>query len=342
MQILTNSNRRGNMSGITELLELIEEDRIKLDQIMSTDIDELAKSHDSQLIDILRFGLLGGGKRFRPLLALVSSRLVGRPGEEIYSLAIAFEYLHAATLFHDDVIDQAEQRRGKPSIYAKYGVEAAILAGDFLHARAMEIIGSLGGIDCLKVFCRATTAMVDGEFLQLANARNYNQSEEDYYRTIEGKTALLISAATEIGAIHGGGDNGTREALRQYGRNLGFGFQIVDDLLDYQGNTKKTGKAIGNDLDEGKMTLPLIIAMEHADPEDKTLLLEILQKKKLRRQSFQQVCELIEKCDGFAKTRRKAEEFIATALIHLDVFQEKSRDLKILKGLAQYVLSRDK
>lgn len=330
------------MSDITELLELIEEDRIKLDQTMIDDIDELATSHDAQLIDILRFGLLGGGKRFRPLLALVSSRLVGRPGDEIYSLAIAFEYLHAATLFHDDVIDQADQRRGKPSVAAKYGVEAAILAGDFLHTRAMEIIGSLGGIECLKVFCGATTAMVDGEFLQLANAREYNQSETDYYRTIEGKTALLISAATEIGAIFGGGDTNMRDALRQYGRNLGFGFQIVDDLLDYLGNTKKTGKAVGNDLEEGKMTLPLIIAMENGQPDDQTRLLEIMREKSLRQQSFEVVRDIVEKYDGFAITRNKAEQFITTALDHLGLFKENDRDLKILKGLAQYVLSRDK
>ena len=186
------------MPDIDTLLKLLHNDREIIDSTMRLDIAELEKTYDDRLIRVLRYGLLGGGKRIRPLLAVISSRLCGQPIEEIYTLAIAFEYLHAATLFHDDVIDQAESRRGKPTVCKEFGIEAAILAGDFLHARSMEIIGRYGGAECLKVFCRATATMVDGEFLQLANAKNFDQSEVDYFKTIEGKTALLISAATEI------------------------------------------------------------------------------------------------------------------------------------------------
>ncbi len=330
------------MSDIDALLKLLHNDREKIESTMLLDLADLEKTFDDQLTSILRYGLLGGGKRVRPLLAVVSSRLCGQPIEKIYTLAIAFEYLHAATLFHDDVIDQAGKRRGKPSIYKKFGIESAILAGDFLHARSMEIIGRYGGAGCLRVFCRATATMVDGEFLQLANAKNFNQSEEDYFKAIEGKTALLISAATEIGAICGGADREKRQALKEYGRNLGYGFQIVDDLLDYLGDPQKTGKAIGNDLEEGKMTLPLIIAMQNAELADKTKLLGILQDQDGRLNAFARVYTFIEKYNGFELTRKKAEQFIGKAIKQIQIFGNGNKDVEILTGLAQYVLARKK
>lgn len=323
-------------------LKLLQVDRERIDSTIDLDITDLEKTFDPQLTTILRYGLLEGGKRVRPLLAVVAARLCGQPIEKLYYLAIAFEYLHAATLFHDDVIDQSEKRRGKPSVYQKFGIEAAILAGDFLHARSMEIIGRYGGADCLKVFCMATATMVDGEFLQLVNARKFDQSEVDYFKTIEGKTALLISAATEIGAICGGADDSRRLALMEYGRNLGYGFQIVDDLLDYLGDPQQTGKAIGNDLKEGKMTLPLIIAIQHAEQKEKGQLLSILQDQEQRHNSFNLVYTFIEKHDGFERSRRRAEEFVHTALEHIKIFGNGNRDVEILNGLAHYVLARKK
>ena len=191
------------MVEITTLLQVLQKDIKRVNETISQDIDELETVHDDQLIEILRYGLLGGGKRIRPLLTIICGRLCGYSADDIFKLATAFEYLHAATLFHDDVIDQAYMRRGQPSVYKAYGLDAAILAGDFLHARSMEIIGTYGGVECLKIFCRATSTMVNGEFFQLRNSRNYSQSEEDYLHTIEGKTALFISAATEIGALKG-------------------------------------------------------------------------------------------------------------------------------------------
>jgi octaprenyl-diphosphate synthase len=330
------------MSDNDALLKLLENDREKIDSTIRLDIADLEKTFDDQLTTILRYGLLEGGKRVRPLLAVISARLCGQPIEQLYTIAIAFEYLHAATLFHDDVIDQAGKRRGKPSVYKKYGIEAAILAGDFLHARSMEIIGRYGGAECLNVFCKATATMVDGEFLQLAHAKNFTQSEMDYFRTIEGKTALLISAATEIGAICGGADNQKRVALMEYGRNLGFGFQIVDDLLDYLGDPEKTGKAVGNDLEEGKMTLPLIIAMRRAEEGEKSRLRDILQDQNQRRKSFDLVYAFIEKYDGFELTRKKAEQFVNKAIKEIQIFGSGNRDVEVLTGLAQYVLARKK
>lgn len=331
------------MSDLKTILSLIRPDIEKIDSAMHRDIDELASVMDQKLFEILRFGLFSGGKRFRPLLAVISARLCGCGAGEVYRLAIAFEYLHMATLFHDDVIDGADLRRGKPTIIKAYGIAAAILAGDFLHARSMELVGELGGKKALEKFCRATRAMVDGEFIQLRNVSNYNQSERDYFRAIEGKTAVLISAATEIGALVAGANNLQLQALKEYGRNLGYGFQIIDDLLDYMGDESVTGKTIGNDLAEGKMTLPLIYAMERAESHRNDQIMTILSIPELRRKSFDEVYAFIAEHDGFQQARIRACACIDKALSHLGVFREKqSDDIKILQGLAEYALGRKK
>jgi octaprenyl-diphosphate synthase len=331
------------MADITALLNLIKPDIEKIEKAMRADVDSMAAGIDNLLLEILNYGLFGGGKRFRPLLAVIASRLCSVQEKKIYDLAIAFEYLHLATLFHDDVIDQADTRRGKPSVCNAYGIVPAILAGDFLHARSMEIVGRYGGREALGIFCGATSGMVDGEFLQLRNARNFNQSEKDYFHAIKGKTGLLIAATTEIGALYGGADISRQRALKEYGSNLGCAFQIVDDLLDYMGDENKTGKVVGNDLAEGKMTLPLILAMERAENKDKGRLLAILAEPELRQQSFSEVSDLIDKYNGFAKTRKRAEHCVSEAIRQLNIFpQEKKREIQVLTALAQYVLVREK
>lgn len=314
----------------------------QIELTMRNDLDELAVSMDSFLIEILEYGLFSGGKRFRPLLAVLAGRLCGCENLSLYKVAIAFEYLHLATLFHDDVIDVADTRRGKPSVCKKYGNAAAILAGDFLHARSMWLVDTFGKTGSLQVFCKATAGMVDGEFTQLRNSFNFNQSEADYFRAIEGKTALLISATTEIGALQGEAQTKEIEALREYGKHLGYGFQIIDDLLDYQGDQDKTGKLIGNDLVEGKMTLPLILTLEKATDNDFQELQAILQDTKLRSTSFQAIRDLINKYDGFQRSRAKAESAIGNALEYLDIFSDsRIQDVEALKGLANFTLARE-
>ena len=326
------------------LKELIKPDVLRVEAAMRSDLDSITDQHDSLLMEVLRYGLFNGGKRFRPLLAVVAARLCGETGSDIYRLAMAFEYLHMATLFHDDVIDNADTRRGRPAVNKAYGMVPAILAGDFLHARSMAIIGEWGGVEALKIFCLATSGMVDGEFLQLRNTTNFNQSEEDYFAAITGKTALLIAATTEIGALSAGGKSQEQQALRRYGRNLGCAFQIVDDLLDYLGDQNTTGKPVGNDLAEGKMTLPLILAVNRAGLKDRRHLLEILQTPDLRRKSLTEVAGLIMKYNGFTDTKMKAEELIHEAISQLEIFPHsgQSSDRMILTGLAQYVLTRRK
>ncbi len=327
-----------------ELKKLIAEQAAEIDRLMREDISEFAVNLDPLLVEILDYGLFSGGKRVRPLLAVLSAGLCGRCDPAVYRLAIAFEYLHAATLFHDDVIDRAETRRGRMSINKRYGGVRAILAGDFLHAHAMEIIGRFGGIEALSVFTEATRGMVDGEFRQLRNAGNFDCSEKDYFLVVRGKTALLIGSACEIGSMYGGADPAERKALKIYGINLGCAFQIIDDLLDYQGDQQETGKAVGNDLAEGKMTLPLILAMQRAAPPDRHRLLCILQRADERVQHLDEVTSLIAAYHGFRDARKRAEESISAARAELALFEDR-RDLpsfQTLEDLTLYVLSRKK
>lgn len=327
-----------------QLLAAIGPEVKKIEEAMRRDLQAVVGQADPLLVEILDYGIFNGGKRLRPLLVVQAARLCGLEGDKIYDLAIAFEYLHAATLFHDDVIDRADTRRGKPSVSKAFGEIAAILGGDFLHSHSMFLVGSLGGSASLEVFCRATNAMVEGEFLQLRNARNHNLSEEDYFSVIRGKTALLLAATCEVGALAAGASAAQQQALSRYGLNLGTAFQIIDDLLDYQGDANQTGKAVGNDFQEEKMTLPLIFALSSATPEDKQRLLFLLDNDEARGTGFSEAVALIDKYDGFGLSRKRAVSLVAEAVAGLDIFSEESAlpPLRTLRALAEYVLTRNR
>jgi octaprenyl-diphosphate synthase len=327
---------------INQLLAEIKKEAALVENQMYLDLNELRPVIDHLLAEILDYGLFNGGKRIRPLLVVFASRLCGNNGDdEVYRLACAFEYLHAATLFHDDIIDSSDTRRGSSTVNRKFGTTEAILAGDFLHAYAMSIVGQFSGNEGIRVFCEATTGMVDGEFMQLRHCENHNLSELDYHGVIMGKTGLLISAACVIGAMYGGGDREQILAMQTYGENLGCAFQIIDDLLDYQGDPSKTGKAVGNDLIEGKMTLPLILTLNNAADADKKYILAILADIGRRGESVDEVCGLIEKYNGFTLAREKAEAAVVTACSALQIFHKTALfESELLEGLANYVLTR--
>ena len=318
-----------------------------VDQTMQMDLQNLAGKEliPASLVEVLEYALLNGGKRIRPLLCILTAGLCGNKNEDIYPLAIAFEYLHVATLLHDDVIDHADTRRGRPATNTIFGLTPAILAGDFLHARSMFLVGILGGKRSLQIICKATEAMVAGEFLQLANAQNFNQDEKDYFAVINGKTALFIGAVCEIGGIFAGADDKKTKALKTYGANLGKAFQIKDDLLDYLGDPAKTGKTMGNDFCEGKMTLPLIHALKMAGKTESTFLLNLLKGEKIHRSTqLEKAKDIIGNNGGFEYARQLAEELIAAGIAGLDIFTAADNEQIVftLTGLAGYVIHRDK
>lgn len=310
---------------------------------MREDLAEALQGNDPLLKEVIEYALFGGGKRIRPLLAILAARVCGNSDKTVYRLAAAFEYLHVATLVHDDVIDHALERRGRESVGRKYGMTAAILAGDWLHARSMFLVGRYGGKEGLAVFCRSTAGMVDGEFLQLRYAGKCTVTEKQYFDVIHRKTGLLIESTCEIGAIFAGAEERQRQALAEYGRKLGSAFQVIDDLLDYQGDSRNTGKAVGNDFVEGKMTLPLIRSLALAGEQEREKIVRLFAGAR-NRDDIGTVRDFIEKYDGFRSAREKAVANVEEAVAALDIFTAGADPdcLSVLTSLARYVLSRDR
>jgi octaprenyl-diphosphate synthase len=216
--------------------------------------------------------LLSGGKRIRPLLFVLSARMSGCQGNHLADFSTIFEYLHAATLLHDDVVDASSVRRGITTANTIWGNQAVILVGDFLLAKALSLAVNTDKLKVLKILAHTTTLMAEGEILQLLHARNLDITEPEYYEVIIRKTAALMAAACQIGAVLGGIPENQEEALRQFGLNLGITYQLVDDILDFVGDEKELGKPVINDLKEGRITLPIIHALGRADQADRERL----------------------------------------------------------------------
>jgi octaprenyl-diphosphate synthase len=313
------------------------------EKAMRLDLAAALAGCDPLLAEVLHHTLLAGGKRLRPALVMISAQLCGRDDAKLRLLAAAFEYLHAATLIHDDVIDHADTRRGRVSVVKQHGLAAAILAGDWLHARSMNLIGVLTGKKGLDMFCKATTEMVDGEFLQMRCAADPSATEEQYAAVIRKKTAGLISAACAVGAAYAKGAEEQIAALALYGEKIGIAFQIADDLLDYLGDAQATGKKTGNDFAEGKMTLPLIHALRCAEEQDRNELLRIFQGDRSQSPACAAARQIMEQAGSFTYVRHKAEREVAEATAALVCFdQDRQREgVAVLRSLAGYILSRD-
>lgn len=219
-----------------------------------------------------------GGKRIRPLLVLLAANAGGYTGQHHISLAAVIEFIHTATLLHDDVVDNSDLRRGNSTANAKWGNAPSVLVGDFLYSRAFQIMVEVGSMPVMDVISNATNIIAEGEVLQLLNAKNPDTSEAAYMQVILGKTAMLFEAATESGAILAGVDSEQREALRLYGRHIGIAFQIIDDVMDYLSSAEEMGKNVGDDLAEGKATLPLIHAMRTGSDEQRQLIRQAIRK----------------------------------------------------------------
>ncbi|MFH7320050.1 polyprenyl synthetase family protein [Desulfurivibrio sp. D14AmB] len=337
-----------------ELKKRLAAEATRLDRVMRDDLTTAIKA-DSTLAAVLDHALFAGGKRIRPLLTILAAQLTGSadnpealPPAQLDRLAIAFEYLHAASLLHDDVIDHARLRRGRETVNTRWANEHAILAGDFLHARAMLLAGTAGGIHSLELIGIATQAMVESEFIQMEAAARADDQEETYFKVLAGKTAALIAAACECGVVAAGGTPAQRQALHTYGANLGLAFQIIDDLLDYQGEPTATGKAVGNDLQEGKMSLPMIYALERAAPAQRDWLREILTISPAERLGHLAAVTLKMAESGvFTACRNRAEELIKTGFAGLTgclppaaPAQKAAEALALLGALGRYVLTR--
>ncbi len=225
------------------------------------------------LIDqIAHYIISAGGKRIRPMLVLLFSSALGFVGRERFELAATVEFIHTATLLHDDVVDESGLRRGRRTANALFGNAASVLVGDFVYSRAFQMMVSVNRMRVLEILADATNVIAEGEVLQLMNMHDPDIAVDDYLRVIRFKTAKLFEASARLGAVLADADAATEEACADYGRSLGTAFQLVDDLLDYEGATQQLGKNVGDDLREGKPTLPLLIAMERGSPSERELV----------------------------------------------------------------------
>jgi len=279
-----------------------------------------------------------GGKRLRPLMVLLAARSLDYQGDKHILLATLIEFMHTSTLLHDDVVDESHLRRGKKTANDAWGNAPSVLVGDFLYSRSFQMMVDVGSMRIMAILSAATCTIAEGEVQQLTNIGNPSISEADYFETIQGKTAMLFEAASHSGAVLANATPEQEEALKLYGRYLGLAFQLVDDLLDYQGNADAMGKNVGDDLAEGKPTLPLINAMERGTPEQAKLIRQVIRKGGL--EQLDEVLEIVHTTGALDYTRARADEMADRALAQLDALPPSPfRDT--MAHLARLAVDRD-
>lgn len=263
-----------------------------------------------------------GGKRLRPLLTLASAKLCEYDEGRQIPLAAAIEFLHTATLLHDDVVDDSYLRRGQQSAKAIWGNKASVLVGDFLFARAFELMVADGAIEVLNVLSRASSIIIEGEVLQLKTCNDLSTGEEVYLQVVSAKTAELFAASCHVSGIIAGVSDQKRRALDAYGRNLGMAFQLMDDVIDYASSTQKAGKKIGDDFREGKITLPVILAYRHSSFEEKAFWQRTIVEQEFQENDLSVAINLMNQYKVFEKSRTKASEYVLNACEALHAFND--------------------
>ena len=279
-----------------------------------------------------------GGKRLRPMLLLLTAGALGHHGADAHQLAAVVEFIHTSTLLHDDVVDESDLRRGRKTANAVWGNAASVLVGDFLYSRSFQLMVELERMDVQQILADTTNTIAEGEVLQLLHVRNPDTDEAAYLRVIERKTAVLFAAATRLGALLAGADQSTCDALHRYGLALGYAFQVADDVLDYASDAATLGKNLGDDLAEGKATLPLIHAMRHSDAATRAVLRDAIQQGDT--DALPQVLAAIDACGSLDYSRERARHYAREAEAALAGLGDNDF-VAALRGLAHYSVSRD-
>ncbi|OPL13636.1 MAG: hypothetical protein AVO38_02810 [delta proteobacterium ML8_D] len=328
------SYRRSNLKGI---LDSFRPDFEKIERVLNRHF----ASHIPFINEISRYILFAGGKRLRPLLTVCAARLLGRDDEDVFNLSAVPEYLHAASLLHDDVVDGGVMRRGRSPAYKIWGNKATVLVGDFLYAKALNLASRFDDIRIAKAIAETVALMPEGEILQLLQVETPSFDEKTYLEIINKKTASLISVSCKIGALFAGAERSEVQALSDYGLYLGQAFQMIDDILDYTADTSELGKAIGTDLAEGKITLPLVVAIEKASSKEKIMLSQLLRDGNISEKKLVWVKDLLVDTGGLDYTHRRAKALVGMACKGLEIFAPaETKDL--LHDLAWFVLERRK
>jgi octaprenyl-diphosphate synthase len=320
------------MQQITSLIgDELEKVEIELINVLSSDVPVINKAGG--------YIIGGGGKRFRPLMLLLVAKCCNYSGDKHIKLACIFEYIHTATLLHDDVLDHAKTRRGNSSVNSVWGNQISVLVGDYLLSKAFSFLVEIGNIKIMKVVSDATTQVAEGETMQTEKSNDANLTEDEYITIISKKTASLIAAACQAGAILGDASPKLEDNFRNYGLNLGIAFQMVDDALDYIAEDKKFGKAICKDLQEGKITLPLIHTLKEASAKDRETILKILKNNCFDEEKTSIITKLMEEYQGVNYVLSRAREYISSSLLYLKEL-DSSPIKDALIDTANYTLER--
>ena len=298
----------------------------------------MASKHAPRIPEVTAHLVEAGGKRLRPMLTLAAAKLCGYDGPYHIHLAATVEFIHTATLLHDDVVDESNQRRGRPTANLLWDNKSSVLVGDYLFSRSFQLMVETGSLTVLDILANASATIAEGEVLQLTAAQDLATSEGVYLQVVRGKTAALFSAACEVGGVIAGADETVTKALYAYGDALGISFQIVDDLLDFAG-TEAIGKNIGDDFRERKLTLPLIKAIAKADDEERAFWVRTIEKGKQQEGDLEFALELLHKHGALDDTRDVALEWAEKAKAALEALPDDPiRDM--LRDIADYVVAR--
>lgn len=299
----------------------------------------MASEHAPRIPEVTAHLVEAGGKRLRPMLTLAAARMCGYGGPYHLHLAATVEFIHTATLLHDDVVDESRQRRGRPTANLLWDNKSSVLVGDYLFSRSFQLMVETGSLRVLDILANASATIAEGEVLQLTAAQDLATDERIYLQVVRGKTAALFSAATEVGGVIAGAPEAQVSALRTYGDALGIAFQIVDDLLDYGGSSAVTGKNVGDDFRERKLTLPVIKAVAKADPGERGFWERVIEKGDQRDGDLDEAMRLLARHGAMAATRAEALDWAAKAKAALGVLP--AHDLRdMLADLADYVVAR--
>ena len=336
---MTPEARRKEIALLTakEIFELVREDLLLVEQ----ELMRQSATAFEPVSEIASYLLGGGGKRMRPALLLIANRYAGRRREGSIRLAAVVELLHSATLIHDDVIDSADTRRGRPSANSRWGNHRSVLAGDWLYMQSFQMALEERNFRILDVLIDLTQKMVEGELIQLAKIGRIDVTEDDALKLATHKTACLFSGCARLGAVLGGLEGEEEEALADYGKYAGLAFQLVDDLLDFTGSAKQLGKPVLSDLKEGKVTLPLIYAMENGHREARELVAQVLEEKEFVSVKPERLVALVHESGALDKTRRLAQEYAAKAKECINNGQRDSEYGRALLTLPDFILDRE-
>lgn len=310
-----------------------------MDAVNTLIAERMASEHAPRIPEVTRHLVEAGGKRLRPMLTLAAARLCGYDGPYHVHLAATVEFIHTATLLHDDVVDESGQRRGRPTANLLWDNKSSVLVGDYLFSRSFQLMVETGSLRVLDILANASATIAEGEVLQLTAAQDLRTDEAIYLQVVRGKTAALFSAATEVGGVIASADEATIKALFDYGDKLGIAFQIVDDLLDYEGDAKATGKNVGDDFRERKLTLPVIKAVAKADDEERAFWKRTIEKGKQEDGDLEHALGLLAKHSALDETRADALNYVEQAKSAMAQLPEHPiRDMLI--DLADYVVAR--